>query len=247
MSGLICLFQLIQIEKMVSGMHKENIRSIQVSQQILNETEKQTWQILDIINEEKQGNNAKIFINEPLYSSCLNLISENITLDEESKIFDTLKVHYQLFQKQSLLIDSLFSTENIEKRAYWFNTYYRPIFVSFTQTAHNLSRVNQQTISQNSHKLETNFYRMIIPLIVAVAVGFLLIMLFNYFINLYFINPVLNIIKGIKSYSESKTPYNVKVETQDEIETLNKEIKSLISSTRQSDKPIGIFDFNKKT
>jgi methyl-accepting chemotaxis protein len=85
---------------------------------------------------------------------------------------------------------------------------------------------------------------MIIPLIVAIVVGLFLIILFNYFINFYFINPVLKIIKGIKEYSTNKQPYNVKIDTRDEINDLNKEIKSLISNTKQKEST-GVFNFNK--
>jgi methyl-accepting chemotaxis protein len=100
------------------------------------------------------------------------------------------------------------------------------------------------TVLDNTAELKANFYRMVIPLTVAIVVGLFLIILFNYFINFYFINPVLKIIKGIKEYSINKQPYNVKVSTRDEINDLNREIKSLISNTKQKESA-GVFNFNK--
>lgn len=244
MSGLISLFQLIQIEKTVAGMHSDNIRSIEVSQEILNEAEKQTWEIIDIMHNNLEGEDAQIHFNEKLYASCLNMVSQNITSSEESKIIDTLHVQYSVYKHQVQVLDSLFATSNIEKRTQWFNNYYRPYYLAFIKTLTDLSKQNQNIISLNSHKLESNFYRMIIPLIVAVAVGLFLIILFNYFINLYFTNPVLRITKGLKTYTENKIPYNVKIDTNDEIGELNKEIKTLISHTKQKNS-VGIFDFNK--
>lgn len=245
MSGIISLYQLVQIEKTVVGMHSDNIRSIEISQEVLNETESQTWRIIDIIHGRLEGNEAELYFNDDLYTESFELMSQNITSDIESKIVDTLFVQYQLYKNQVFKLDSLFFMGNPEKRSYWFDTYYRPVYTSFKKTIQNLSKHNQDIISENSYKLESNFYRMIIPLIVAVAVGMFLIILFNYFINLYFISPILKIIKGMKAFSENKVPYNVKVDTQDEIGELNKEIKLLVSHSKQKESSTGIFDFKK--
>jgi methyl-accepting chemotaxis protein len=191
-----------------------------------------------------QGNEARILPDDSLYIECLMSISQNLTLPGEDKILDTLRLRYQEFKNRTMALDSLFASENTGERSIWFNTLYRPVYESFTKEANNLGTINQNTISNNSYKLKDNFYRMIIPLIVAIAVGLLLIILFNYFINYYFISPILKIIQGLKKYSEDKQPYDVKTDTHDEIYELNKEIKSLISHIKKKESA-GVFNFNK--
>jgi methyl-accepting chemotaxis protein len=243
-SGVISFFQLIGIEKKVADMNMSNIRCIETSGRMLNEAKEQTWKILDIMHENSQGENAKIPLNDALYTECLELILQNIIFADETKMLDTLRTQYQLFKYQTLQLDSLFCSDNSNERNEWFNTRYRPVYESFAKAANNLGIFNQNTISKNSDELEANFYRMVIPLIVAVAVGLLLIILFNYFINYYFISPILKISNGLKEYSVNKQPYNVKIDTQDEINELNREIKSLISHTKQKESA-GVFNFNK--
>lgn len=225
-------------------MNANNIRSIEASGKIFDEAKNQTWKILDVMHDDSRGEDARIILNEALYTKHLDFISHNITMPEEKNMFDTLCAKYQLFRRQTILIDSLFLSGSAKERNEWFNTLYRPVYESFTKAANNLEILNQNTIANNSAELKSNFYRMIIPLIVAVVVGLFLIILFNYFINIYFINPILKIIKGLKEYSVNKQSYNVKIDTRDEINDLNREIKSLISHTKQKESA-GVFNFNK--
>jgi hypothetical protein len=241
---MISLFQLIEIEQVVAKMNTNNIRSIEASEQIFDEAKKQTWKILDIMHEDAQAENARIIFNDIFYTARLDFIKENITIPDEKNMLDTLCAQYRLFKRQTALLDSLFVSGDVKERNEWFNAFYRPVYEEFTKAANNLETLNRNTISNNSAELKSNFYRMIIPLIVAVAVGLFLIILFNYFINVYFITPILKIIKGIKDCSVNRQPYNVKIDTRDEINDLNREIKSLISHTKQKESA-GVFHLNK--
>jgi methyl-accepting chemotaxis protein len=244
MSGMISLFQLILIERTVADMNTNNIRRIGASGKIFDEAKKQTWKILDIMHDNSRGEDARIVLNDTLYLRSLEFIANNITMPEEKSMFDTLVARYQQFKLQTELLDSLFMSDDAGERNEWFNSLYRPVYESFTRAANSLEILNQNIISHNSEEIKSNFYRMVIPLIVAVTIGLLLVMLFNYFVNFYFINPILKIIRGIEEYSANKHPYNVKIDTKDEINDLNREIKSLISRTKQKESA-GVFNFNK--
>jgi large-conductance mechanosensitive channel len=243
-SGIISLFQLMQIEKVVSDMTANNIRSIEAAGRISDEAKTQTWKILDVMHDNSQGDEAKIVLNDTLYIKCLDFIAQNITIDEEKRMFDALYANYLSFKYQTQLLDSVFIADDMTVRNDWFNTMYRPVYESFAKSANDLGILNQNTMSKNSTAIRDNFYRLVIPLIVALAVGLFLVIMFNYFINSYFINPVLKIINGIKEYSENKQPYNVKIDTRDEIYELNREIKSLISHIKPKESA-GVFNFNK--
>jgi methyl-accepting chemotaxis protein len=225
-------------------MNVNNIRSIEALGKILDESKKQTWKILDIMYDNSQGEDARIVFHDSLYTDCLDFILQNITMPEEKRMLDILITNYQLLKSQAILFDSLFLSGNMEERSEWFNAKYRPVYETFTKAANDLEIFNRTTILKKSIELESNFYRLVIPLIVALAIGLFLVVLFNYFINYYFINPILKIIKGVKQYSENKQPYKVKIDTRDEINELNREIKLLISHTKQKESA-GVYNFNK--
>ena len=61
---------------------------------------------------------------------------------------------------------------------------------------------------------------------------------FNYFINFYFVNPLLRISEGISDYIQRKKSYNVMVENDDELKVLNENVKELVESNRKLSKKI---------
>jgi hypothetical protein len=246
LSGCICVFQLVQIEKSLSGILNDNIKSIDLARHLSDETEARTWEVIHIMTNNETGRMAKLNFNPTIFERCLDSLSKNVTSEEEAFIAENLYCNYRQFRNKSIELDSVFEFAGLESRAEYFNTRYKPSLIEFENSITKLREINQEAISQNSRKLEGNFYRIIMPLIIAVSVGLFLIIIFNYFINLYFITPVLSIIRGIKNYLGQKTPYNVEIETKDEINELNHEIKILISHSRKKDnnRP-GVFEFGK--
>jgi hypothetical protein len=239
----------MKIEKTVSGMLTDNIESMDIAELLLDESEAQTWNIFHRMTNNGAGNKAETNFNGAELERLIDLASQNITVDNEELVIEKMKHNYETFKTSALTLDSIFTTQkNIDERDMYFNTVYKPSFKAFNNSIRELRTVNQNAMSQNSHKLESSFYRMTMPLIIAIVVGLCLIILFNYFINIYFITPILNIIKGIKNYFEQKTPYDVKIETKDEINELNKEIKVLVAHSKKKEGVLpGVFQFNKNT
>jgi hypothetical protein len=241
----------VHIEHTVTEMNTNNIRNIESSVSLVDEAKRQTWKILDIMHDDLRDKDARIVFNDSVYTRCLDVIRQNAATTDEKCLCDTLFVAYHWFKRRTHLLDTLFisgttgeSNETLVRRSQWFNTLYRPVYESLTEVAGRLESMNQSMILDNASELKSNFYRMVIPLIVAIAVGIFLIVLFNYFLNIYFLNPILRIIKGIKDYTVNKHSYNVKIDTRDEIHDLNREIKSLIANTKQKEST-GVFNFNK--
>ena len=71
------------------------------------------------------------------------------------------------------------------------------------------------------------------PGIVAVGVGIVLVILFNYFINVFLITPVLQISKGIKNYREFRKSYTVSLDNDDELDDMSSEVRSIIEENKK--------------
>ena len=72
--------------------------------------------------------------------------------------------------------------------------------------------------------------------ITSIVMGIILVFLFNYFINFYFVNPLLRISEGISDYIQRKRSYNVTVDNDDELKELNENVKELVESNRKLSK-----------
>lgn len=92
--------------------------------------------------------------------------------------------------------------------------------------------LNQNLLKENSMLIEQANNRAIMPGIIAITVGIIFIILFNYFINLYFITPILKITSSVENYLKHSIPYRVKVDTKDEIEQLSSSVEKLIAQTK---------------
>ena len=92
--------------------------------------------------------------------------------------------------------------------------------------------MTQAALAENAKELQEGYYRSIMPGIIAVGAGLMLVLLFNYFLNIYFISPIILISKGIKNYREYNKSYSVQLENDDELQDLNSDVKSIIDENR---------------
>jgi methyl-accepting chemotaxis protein len=67
------------------------------------------------------------------------------------------------------------------------------------------------------------------PGTVAVISALIFSLLFTYFVNLYMVNPIRRMIRGIEDFMKSDKDFDVSVETDDEISDLSSAIRSLCS------------------
>lgn len=236
LSGVISVLQLTQIGKSVTSILNENMLSIEISRHLTEEAQKQGRAVFRIVINQYEDGKGTISFDDRLFVKLIDSAAANITAHKEQEVIDSLRMAYNDFRYNTLALDSLFALTHVNK-AYWYNNLYEPSFVRFIASIDRLEQVNQAAIFENSILLEKNFYRMIMPPIIAIIVGLVLIVLFHYFINLYLISPLLSIKKGIKLYVENKISYSVKVETKDELGELNQEVKRLVSLSKKKESP----------
>ena len=68
--------------------------------------------------------------------------------------------------------------------------------------------------------------------IIASAIAIVIVLIFYYFVNLYYITPVLKIDSALKAYLDSKMPFKVTIEGKDEVYRLKERIESLIDQSK---------------
>lgn len=243
LSGVISVLQLTQIGKSITGILTENMTSIEISRHLNEEAQRQGRMVSQLVISQKKNQRVMAHFSDQRFMKLIDSAASNITATKEHEVIDSLRSSYLLFRSNSLALDSLFALSYINK-AYWYNHLYEPSFFRFLNTIDRLGQINQAAIYENSILLEKNFYRMIMPPIIAIIVGMVLIVLFYYFINLYLITPMLAIRKGIKMYLENKVTYNVKVDTKDEMGELNQEVRQLTALSKKKESADGFPVFN---
>ena len=87
---------------------------------------------------------------------------------------------------------------------------------------------SQSVMDAKTAQLESNAYRAIMPGIIALAIAIIIIVMFSYFIDLYYVRPVLKITEGLHNYLNSKIPFKITMEGRDEVRKLKEYIEALI-------------------
>jgi signal transduction histidine kinase len=59
--------------------------------------------------------------------------------------------------------------------------------------------------------------------------------IFSYLINYYIVSPIIRITERINKFKERRTPFDVEIETKDEIFELASSIENLCSSVKNQD------------
>lgn len=71
---------------------------------------------------------------------------------------------------------------------------------------------SQSVMDAKTAQLESNAYRATMPGIIALAIAIIIIVMFSYLIDLYYVTPVLKITEGLRNYLNSKIPFKVTME-----------------------------------
>ena len=128
----------------------------------------------------------------------------------------------------------LISEDDIRKE--WYFNRLQPVYGKLKAYIEKLTNDSQDALIRNSQSLQDNFYRSLMPGLISALLGFMMVLLFNYYLNHYLINPLLKISRGIKGYLRLNKNYDVRIESNDEIAELNDRVKDIIDINKSAKK-----------
>ncbi len=226
LSGVISVFEMTRMATSISGLLSDNVKSMDAAKAMERLLYKQNKYVYDWAENNIDFRISELMADTASFEKQRQLASNNITVKGEDTLINKLQQAYSSYKK---VLDSLSVVKNFSEseRKNWYSVSYRGSFYPLANTIMALMDINQEALAANSSRLEKNYYRMIMPGIIAISAGILLIIFFNYFLNRYIVAPILRIKKGINAFLSSRVPYSVKVDTQDEIDKLNEQVKTL--------------------
>ena len=82
--------------------------------------------------------------------------------------------------------------------------------------------------------LKNRAQQAIMPGIVAISAALVFVILFNFFVNLYIVNPIISMIKSIENFLQTGEPTKLKIDTRDELRDLAASIANLTTMVSTS-------------
>ena len=239
-SSIVSLYEFTRMNRVLTQQIGDNVNSVNIGRDLIMLTEDYNLGVLNAISEYEGGEEALSaeqihpaqnarFVEE--FSETMEEMRQSFTSRttyNERNLADSVLLAYTAYM-QVLSEGREIVQEDPMTRQEWYFERLQPYYVKLRNYIQSLTNASQDALIDNSKKVDATFYRSITPAIASVVVGLLLVILFNYFISFYIINPLVKISKGIQGYRSYRKDYNVEVDNNgDEIDQLNSNVRDII-------------------
>ena len=227
-SSLISIFEFSRMNRYVSGVIADNISSINTARELLSVSEQYNVSLMNglVLQNTEELEELPVAPQEELVASFENL-SKRFVTPEERAAADSVLFAYTAYMQVVSEAGQVWKND-YDHRQHWYFNRLQPVYLKFRGYMMNLTSICQDALIESSQDVREGTYRSLMPGLVSVLVGMILVLLFNYFLNYYLINPLLRVTAGIKGYRYHGRGYDVKVESGDELEELNEAVGDIV-------------------
>lgn len=226
LSGIISSLELAKFNRTTHNLLERSQGSIEISKQMLDAVQEQNTALLLSITDTSRSS---------VYDSLI--AKGNKDFDRAFRTAQTAlrdPVQLEAILSASRYYNSIVFQVTDSTDIVWFTDVYKTSYYNLTHAIKEfMVQIQQRTIDYTA-QLERNAYRASMVGIIALGAGILLLLVFYFMLNNYFIGPVLQITKSLKGYVNSRLPFEVAIGTRDEINTLKEYIAALVSANKKT-------------
>lgn len=160
------------------------------------------------------------------FTATCDTLSRSLNSQETVEIIDSLKQSFVRFHKSAGLLPDVLESDFINTRAWYFSEL-QPKYKLVQENVDRLNSTVFKRLDSTSQNFDRDFFRSIIPGIVAVGVAILMVLLLMFYLIIYYARPLDKILGGMKAYQTMNRKYNYQFEGDDQLSELNNDIISL--------------------
>ena len=225
LSGVISILEYRRMSEYVSELISANIKSITLSQQLSDITEKYNHQMLSVVIQNDLSMMPQF--DKDYFMSYSDTLKNSITSDATLPIVMEVDSSFVSFIETSQRFDEVFLADTVNTGDWFFGTL-QPVYNEFCQDMSVLNSAIHQELQDNSVNFDASFYRSIIPSVVCVGAGLLLVILLMYFTIANYVNPIYKIADGLNAYRSSGKRYGCTMEDDDHLSDINSGVIEII-------------------
>jgi methyl-accepting chemotaxis protein len=232
-AGVWSIHELNTIGTSVQKFLDDNYRSVNAAKMMMEALEREdSATLLLLLGNWEEG--RKIMDDaDTLFQKGLQIAENNITEPDEAAFVELIRSQYNVYK--DLLKKPIVGT-NKEGNLRWYFQGIHTAFLDVRNSVEKLMALNDQAMYDTASDLKSRANRAIMPGIVAIVAAVFFSLMFSYLVNYYVVSPIIKITRGIEEFAKSGKPFDVKVETKDEIEELASAVYSLSSQVRTAEK-----------
>ncbi len=228
-AGAYSIYELTSISTSVQKLLDDNYKSINAAKQMMEALEREDSGILLLLSGKWKEGRTTIFDAHRNFEKAFDIASHNVTIPGEKDLVDKINAQYQTYR--SSWDRPIVGTE-YESNPNWYLEKAHRDFTEVKTTVEKLMALNDSAMYQTASTLKNRAHRAVMPGIVAILTALVFTVIFNFFVNLYVVNPILSIIKAIKNFLQSGEPIKLRIDTSDELHELGASIVNLTAMIR---------------
>lgn len=228
-AGAYSIYELTSISTSVQKLLDDNYKSINAAKQMMEALEREDSGILLLLSGKWKEGRTTILDAHRNFEKAFDIASHNVTIPGEKDLVDKINAQYQTYR--SSWDRPIVGTE-YESNPNWYFEKAHQNFTEVKTTVEKLMALNDTAMYQTASTLKNRAHRAVMPGIVAILTALVFTVIFNFFVNLYVVNPILSIIKAIKNFLKSGEPIKLSIETSDELHELAASIVNLTAMIR---------------
>ena len=223
-SGLMSYFELNKLSNSTRNMLDASLKNMELSKEMLDAVQDQNTALLQIMVTGSAEYDSLLFAGRAKFDAAIREAKISI---RDLRGLDSI---YAANVQYTGVINNFFDNRAKTGRSdmNWFVGVYKTSYYDLTASIKNFMVSSQSVMDAKTAQLESNAYRAIMPGIIALAIAIIIIVMFSYFIDLYYVRPVLTITEGLHNYLNSKIPFKITMEGRDEVHKLKEYIEALI-------------------
>jgi len=230
-AGAYSIYELTTLSASVQHLLDDNYKSIHAAKQMIESLEREDSGILLLLlGKWKEGRNT-INDADKNFMKALDIAKNNLTITGEKDIIDAISSNYLTYRKH--WDQPIVDTEYEGNLKWYFEQIHRD-FIAVKTTVQNLMAINDQTMYKTASMLKNRAHRAVMPGIIAIAAALVFTLIFNFFVNLYIVNPILTIISSAKNFLQTGKPIKLKIHTNDEINDLANSVINLTTMVQNN-------------
>ena len=228
-AGIWSIYELKSIGTSVQDLLSDNYKNINASKMMIEALEREDSGILLLLLGNWSEGRRIISSADSLFALAFQIAENNITIPGEQLYIDSIRTKYQAYKE--LWERPIVDTQKQGNINWYFETVHSS-FLAVKSSANNLMSLNDQFMFKTASGLQSKANRAIMPGIVAIVAALVFALIFNFFVNFYFVSPVIKITESVRKYLDRKVPFDVRIETRDEIYDLAESISNLCNLTK---------------
>jgi HAMP domain-containing protein len=233
-AGAWSIYEVASVSSSVQKILDDNYKSINAAKMMIEALERQDSGVLLLLLGRWEEGRSIIQSADQAFLRGFHIAKNNITVPGEQAQIEDIGSRYKAYK--DLWMQPIGGTTHQGDLNWYFKGIHQT-FVEAKASVDKLMGLNDRTMYQTASDLKERAHRAIMPGVVAILAALVFSLVFNYFIHLYVVNPIIGITKGIQRFLETREPFQVQVETRDEIARLASSLADLLAQIRAGREP----------